>query len=177
MVGPWHHHFMRNSSQRDSWHVHLLVFETEASCFTVLASCASQKLQGVSVVPGLGPAMQTSSIWLTQGFFWKCSSVFRFEGCGMQTQTSGSFWACGGLGVQLHTCCLHGSGLTSPCGQRAHLFLLAPDPGASVHCRLLSLLHCLLLWQSLSQRWENKAFPLNISFLVTFLHYQLAFRI
>lgn len=102
MVGPWPHHFMRNSSQSDSWHVHLLALWNRSLlsyCLSLL--CQIEATRSVSC-PGAGSSHADLINLAHTRFFWKCSSVFKFEGCGMQTQTSGSFWACGGLGVQLH---------------------------------------------------------------------------
>ena len=145
MVGPWHHHFMRNSSQRDSWHVHHLVFETEASCLTVLASRASQKLQGVSVVPGLGPAMQTSSIWLTQGFFENVAQFLDLKDVGCKPRHLAHFervegWVCSFIRV---ACTGQAWPLLVARGPTCFCWPLIPEPASTaVYCHSCTVFYC-----------------------------------
>lgn len=182
MVGPWHHHFMRNSSQRDSWHVHLLVFETEASCLPVLASCPDRSYRECLLSRAGSSHADLINLAHTR-FFWKCSSVFKFEGCGMQTQTSGSFWACGGLGVQLHGCFIR---VASP-GQAWPLLVargptcfcwpLIPEPASTaVYFHSCTVFYC----DSLFLKGEKiKPFPLtSLSWSLSFITSSLSeFRI
>ena len=161
--------------------------ETEASYLSLL--CQMEATMSARC-PGAGFSHADLINLAHTRFFWKCSLVFKFEGFGMQTQMSGLFWACGELGVQLHGSSGREPGCVAPTGGARPLLVARgptcscgpPAAGASLHCRLLSLLHCYcdssetLPCLFLKGEKTKKAFPLDL-FLRHFLHYLLAFRV